>query len=227
MSGKSGGSVKIDGVTLTMGNSKLGRVMNVSLPPPCSCDTSMPCYWTKQCYAMKHAYLPYRNVRDAWDGNWRTLVAGGAFTYFGAIKKAIAQKKPALFRWHVGGDIREYASIYGEGSDDGGAYIGGMCGVADSFPDTKFWCFTKRYAFVRANAKMIKGTPNLTVILSAWPGVKLDGRTRRAWPVCYVDDPKQPDPRIPADAVACPGNCEKCQACVNLKPGQSVKIVKH
>ena len=216
-SGKSGGSVKIDGVTLTMGNSKLGRVMNVSLPPPCSCDKSMPCFRTNQCYAMKHAYLPYRNVRDAWDRNmgmWLTAPS----RYMAGIRMAVRQKKPALFRWHVGGDIPAAFTS---------AYISGMCDVANSFPDTKFWCFTKRYAFVRANAKLIKGTPNLTVILSAWPGVKLDGRTRRAWPVCYVDDPKQPDPRIPADAVACPGNCEKCQACVNLRPGQSVKILKH
>lgn len=214
-------SLKINGVTLSLGNSKLGKVMNVSLPPTCSCDTSMPCFMRNQCYAMKHAYLPYGNVREAWNGNWEAW-KDRPLEYFDAIKEGIVKKKPALFRWHVGGDIPERRNC-----ELGGAYLGGMCNIADTFPDVSFWCFTKRYDFVRANAKQIKGTPNLNVILSAWPGVKLDGRTRRAWPVCYADDPKQPDPRIPADAVACSGNCEKCLACASLAPGQSVKIKKH
>lgn len=210
-------SVKIDGVTLTMGNSKLGRVMNVSLPPPASCDTSMPCFMRNQCYAMKHAYNIYGNVREAWNGNMRVWLDQGPAVYFGAIKEAILRKRPDMFRWHVGGDI----------PCDQSAYLGGMCSVADAFPGVDFWCFTKRYEAIRSCARMIKGTPNLNVILSAWPGVKLDGRTRRAWPVCYVDDPKNPDPRIPGDAFECKGGCDACKVCAPLKPGRSVVIHKH
>lgn len=213
-------SIKVDGVTLTRGNSKLGAVLNVSLPPPASCDTDMPCFMRGQCYALKHAYNLYGNVREAWNGNMRVWLDRGPEAYFGAIKAAIARVKPALFRWHVGGDIP------GPG-DVGSAYVGGMCNVADNAPTTSFWCFTKRYDVARANSAMIKATPNLTVILSAWPGVKLDGRTRRAWPVCWVRDSKNPDPRIPATAVTCPGGCDKCQLCAGLGAGDNVVIHKH
>jgi len=213
--------VKIDGLTLATGNAKLGRVMNISLPPPVSCDTSMPCFVSGQCYAMRHCYRLYGNVRESWNGNWNTWLDRGPAGYFGAIRKAIALKRPRMFRWHVGGDIPE------SGGDLGGAYIGGMCSVADAFPDTAFWCFTKRYGFIRANSTMIRGTPNLNVVLSAWPGVRLDGRTRLRWPVCWVRDPLHRDFRIPKNAHPCAGDCEKCQVCAFLKPGESIVIRKH
>ena len=215
------GSIKIGGLTLTEGNDKMGRVMNISLPPPQTCDTSMPCFCTKKCYALRHAYLPYKEVRSAWDGNHAVWCNEGPAAYFGAVKEAIAKRKPKLFRWHVGGDIPD--RFPGEGY----AYIGGMVNVAGHFPDTVFWAFTKRYAAARAAAKLIRGRPNLNVVLSAWPGVKLDGRTRRAWPVCYVDDPKNPDPRIPADAFRCAGGCDKCMKCAELKAGEAVVIAAH
>ena len=214
-------SVKVGGLTLTEGNDKMGRVMNISLPPPCSCNTDMPCFRERKCYAMKHAYLPYKSVKKCWDGNYHVWQTEGPCIYFGAVKEAIAKRKPALFRWHVGGDIPGRLP----GEDD--AYIGGMVNVADHFPDTVFWAFTKRYDTARRNAKMIRSAKNLNVVLSAWPGVKLDGRTRRAWPVCYVYDPKNPDPRIPAGAFHCEGGCDKCLKCANLKPGEAVVIKAH
>lgn len=99
------GSVKKGGLTLTDGNSKMGRVMNISLPPRLSCDTSMPCFSARRCYALKHAYLPYGEVRAAWDGNYAVWCGEGPAAYFGAVKEAVAERRPALFRWHVGGDI--------------------------------------------------------------------------------------------------------------------------
>lgn len=211
-------SVKINGVALSMGNTKMGKVMSVSLPPPLSCDISMPCFRSKQCYAMKHVYLLYNNVRASWDGNYKAWVTLGPAGYFGAIKEAVGKKHPDLFRWHVGGDIPGGVAS---------AYIGGMCNVADTFPDIRFWCFTKRYQAVRDNAFMIRGTPNLNVVLSAWPGVPLHAATRKAWPVCYVRDPKNLDQRIPEDAAACSGHCDQCMVCARLKPGKSVCILKH
>ena len=214
-------SVKEGGLTLTDGNGKLGRVMNISLPPRLSCDTSMPCFSARRCYALRHAYLPYKEVRAAWDGNYAVWCREGPAAYFGAVKKAVAGRRPAMFRWHVGGDVPDL--VPGEAD----AYIGGMVDVADRFPDTVFWAFTKRYGAARRNAKIIRSAGNLNVVLSAWPGVRLDGRTRRAWPVCYLDDPKAPDPRIPEGAFRCPGGCDKCLKCAGLKPGEAVAIRAH
>lgn len=159
-------------------------------------------------------------VRRAWDDNWATLLRG-PHAYFGAIKAGLAKAQPALFRWHVGGDIPDSSPGAGE------AYVGGMVNVANAFPETRFWAFTKRYEIIRCCRRKLRAAPNLTVILSAWPGVPLDGRTRRAWPTCWMLDPKNPDPRIPADAIPCNGRCETCLACAGLQPGQSVVITKH
>lgn len=206
-------SIKINGVTLTTGNSKLGKVLNVSLPPRVSCDTSMPCY-KDGCYAIKSAYRFRKNVRDAWDGNWKVYRCDWG-EYFNAIYAAIAKAKPELFRWHVGGDIPD---------ED---YLRGMIIVASAFPDVKFRAFTKRYALARAARKDILKRENLTVSLSMWPGVYVHPSTIRAWSTAWLDDPKNPDPRIPADAIPCSGRCDKCQVCWGLQPGQSVVLRKH
>lgn len=206
-------SIKINGVTLTTGNSKLGKVLNVSLPPRVSCDTSMPCY-KDGCYAIKSAYRLYKNVRDAWDGNWKAYRRdwGG---YFNAIHTAIVKAKPELFRWHVGGDIPD------------ADYLRGMLIVASAFPDVKFRAFTKRYDLAREARKDILKRENLTVSLSMWPGVYVHPSTIKAWSVSWLDDPKNPDPHIPADAIPCSGRCDKCQVCWGLQPGQSVVLHKH
>lgn len=207
-------------LSFSLGNSKMGRIMSVSLPPAVSCDTSMPCFMRNHCYAMRHAYGLYSAVRESWNRNWIEWETNPS-RYINSVRDAVAAVRPSLFRWHVGGDIPANMG------DFGGRYIGAMCSIADMFPGTEFLCFTKRYEFVRRSAKCIRGTPNLSVVLSAWPGVRLDGRTRRAWPVCYVRDRKEPDPRIPADAFACRGGCDRCLACFRLKPGDSVVIQKH
>jgi hypothetical protein len=68
---------------------------------------------------------------------------------------------------------------------------------------------------------------NLTVVLSAWPGVKIAKGILRGFPVAWMRDPKNPDPRIPADARECDGGCDKCLLCWGLKPGESVFFNKH
>ena len=221
-------SVKIDGVTLTLGNSKLGRVLNISLPPTVSCDTSMPCFMRNQCYAMKRAYNRYGTVREAWNGNWNVWM-DRPIDYFRAIKAAVAKTKPDLFRWHTGGDIPCTGSTTLDALSGSPSvwYIDGMRYIAYHFPDTKFLAFTKRYDVARAFRKRMPALNNLSIVLSAWPGVPLDGRTRRAWPVCYIYDPKNPDPRIPKSAYKCPGSCDKCRVCFGLKPGEAVVIKKH
>ena len=214
-------SIRTGGLTLTTGNTKLGRVLNISLPPPASCDLTMPCF-AKGCYAMRSCYGLYPEVRTAWDGNMRVWREGGPLGYFSAVREAVAKAKPELFRWHVGGDIPD------NGYDgEGDAYAGGICAVADDFPDVRFRIFTKRYAVVRRNAKMLKSCPNLTVSLSMWPGVKCHAATLKAWSASWVRDPKNPDPRIPADAKECSGRCDTCQLCWGLKPGESVVFDKH
>ena len=209
----SNGSIKIGGVTLTRGNTKLGRVLNLSLPPPKTCDHSLPCY-KGGCYALRSCYNLYPEVRKAWDGNWRAWKKHG-LGFFESVHEAVAKVRPELFRWHVGGDIPDADYLYG------------MLGLARLHPETRFRAFTKKYDIVKAQARDIRKHKNLTVSLSMWPGLKCHPATIRAWSTSWVRDHKNPDPRIPETAKECSGKCDTCQLCWGLKPGESVVFDKH
>ena len=210
----SNGSIKIDGVTLTRGNTKLGKVLNISLPPPKTCDHNLPCY-KGGCYALRSCYNLYPEVREAWDGNWNAWKTLGAGAFAEALATAVFKAKADLFRWHVGGDIPD---------DD---YLQVMLFLADQFRDVRFRAFTKKFEIVRANAAQIRRRTNLTVSLSMWPGLKCHGSTIKAWSTSWVRDHKNPDPRIPETAKECSGKCDTCQLCWGLKPGESVVFNKH
>lgn len=212
-------SVKSGGLTLTMGNSKMGRVLNISLPPPRTCSHELPCFKTG-CYAMRSAYNVYPEVRKAWDGNhdvWQQSWTA----YRDAVEAAIVKAKPELFRWHVGGDIPGYL-------DDADLYLKYVvCETAERHPDVRFWMTTKKYDVASRNAQFVRNRPNLTVMLSMWPGLDCKRELRRRWPTAWVDDPKNPDPRIPKDSKPCSGRCDTCAACWGMKAGESVVFKKH
>lgn len=212
-------SIRIDGVTLTTGNTKMGRVLNISLPPPRTCSHVLPCY-VKGCYAMRSAYNLYSEVRKAWDGNIEVWDASRS-RYCDAVNAAIDKVKPDLFRWHVGGDIPGWM-------DDADLYLRYVvCETAERHPDVRFWMTTKKHAVITRNAACVRRRPNLAVMLSMWPGLECNARTRRVWPTAWLDDPKNPDPRIPKDARPCSGRCDTCAACWGMKAGESVVFKKH
>ena len=213
-------SIKIDGLTLTTGNTKMGRVLNISLPPVLTCDHNLPCY-QKGCYALRSAYNLHPEVRNAWDGNYAVWKASWSM-YGNAVRKAVAKLRPTLFRWHVGGDIPGFY-------EEAGAYIEVVTQVAAAFPDVRFWMTTKKHDVVDrdCNRREIRVCPNLSVTLSMWPGLPCKPALRRRWPTAWVDDPKNPDPRIPADAKKCGGRCESCAMCWGMKAGDSVVFKKH
>lgn len=209
-------TLNVRGVRIMLGNTKLGRTMHVNLPPPRSCDTSLPCFrGGRECYAMKF-YGLRANVRKAWDANWHKLMTARP-DYFDAIYEAVRKRKPALFRWHSAGDIPD------------ADYLKCVVGVADWCPDTAFMVFTKKYDLIAQCPLLRRGRKpaNLTVVLSMWPGVKIPASISRRFPKAWMLDPKRPDPRIPATARECGGGCDTCGLCWHLKPGQSVVFHKH
>ena len=216
-----GNSIKIDGVTITRGNTKIGRTLNVSLPPEKTCNHNMPCYKENVCYALRSCYNLYKGVRSAWDSNWKALVTNRP-AYFMAIEQALDRSNLKFFRWHVGGDIPD------------ADYLRHMVVVAQNHKDVIFWATTKKYDLARLvrNERRIAGQgckfpANFNLVLSAWPGVPLHPSTKTNWPTAWMLDTKNPDPRIPSDAHHCDGGCDVCGLCAALKPGQSVVFEKH
>lgn len=185
---------------LSPGNIKLGKVLNVSLPPIVSCNGCSDYCGTK-CYSMK-AYRMYPAVRNNWDSNL-ALAKDNLDNYFTRILHEILKKRaaPKYFRWHVSGDILSLT------------YFKGMCAVAVALPYVKFLCFTKQYNILNEYVKGEEEIPsNLQIVFSAWPGLPLNNphNFRVAWMQDGTED------RIPSNAMHCPGNCETCGACFSL-----------
>lgn len=187
---------------ISSGNSKLGRIPNISLPPVSSCPADIPCAASSCCYALK-AYRMYPSARAAWDENYAYYRQdpGG---YFHEIAGWIARRHPAHFRWHVSGDI----------PDQG--YLDRMKETSTLFPRLRFLAYTKQY---RLDYGGLPG--NLRILVSAWPGY---GIVRIGdLPVAWCQDGSET--RIPRDAIECRATmggmhrktCDACYICWNTK----------
>ncbi len=198
---------------ISRGNSKIGKTLNVSLPPIKTCRKSAPC--AKDCYANNHAYRLYPGTRNAWDGNLALYKAHPDlywFEIFQAVKRARTFK---MFRWHVGGDIPDMD------------YLLGMLDMASRVPKMQFLCFTKKYELLKAYTSDGSRIPkNLRIIVSRWPGLAMP-KELCAFPQAWMADCNNPDLRIPRSADECPGACEACGLCWKLTTGDNVVFNRH
>lgn len=194
---------------ISKGNSKLGLVPNISLPPGASCG-KVPC--TKACYAQKF-YRCYTAAREQWGENhklWKT----DPKRFKNELSVYLDKRKPTRFRWHVGGEIPDRR------------YLRLMCDVAAEHKDTKFFAYTKRYGWLQRLP--VEACPtNLTLIASRWPGWPCPEDVARRFPQSWVLDPKYVDIYIPANARFCPGSCRTCDLCWMMKAGDSVVFHRH
>jgi hypothetical protein len=148
-------------------------------------------------------------VKDHWDENW-AYYREDPVGYFRDIYTAIRTRQYPFFRWHVGGDIPDYQ------------YLAYMIHLAHALPQVKFLTYTKRYELNFANFPIIP--ENIVFVMSCWPGYPLPS-INTDLPRFWVQDGRET--RIPEDAFECPGKCETCRKCWNLKKGENVVIKKH
>ena len=189
-------------VKISAGNMKLGKMLNISLPPVQTCPNGIPC--AKDCYAMK-AYRLYPNVKKAWDANLQAL-NDSEKAFFATVTKKIAKaKNKEFFRWHQAGDITSQS------------YLEGMKEVADKFPETQFLAFTKNRDLDYSDLPA-----NMTVVASQWSeyiwGANLPKAIMRA---------KGETWETPKNAMVCPGACKDCKYCWNMTDGQAVIFDQH
>lgn len=117
-------------IHISCGNSKIGRIPNVSLPPIITCGADVPC--KELCYARKfYDRAHFKSVRYAWDENY-ALWRQDHEEYFDRIRDFLYKKKPPRFRWHVSGDVPDASYWYS------------VKATAIRFPDTAFALYTKR-----------------------------------------------------------------------------------
>jgi len=173
------------------GNSKLGDVPNVSLPPILSCDPNVKC--AQDCYAV-NIVKRFRHVRALWEGNLKYYETAPQ-NFFADIHCWLIRNNPSHFRWHVGGDCPDKK------------YLKEVYTISRSMPHIKFMMYTKRYSWV--NKRTIPD--NINVLLSMWPYMLEPYKKQqiKRIPKTWV----RGDLRAPKDIFVCKGQCTSCYQC--------------
>lgn len=189
---------------ISKGNRKIGRVMNVSLPPIRTCANCSEC--RKLCYDIK-ACLQYPDtVIDARIRNYSVLLKDRD-AYFARIDAAISRRRTnKFFRWHVAGDIVDLD------------YFTRMVQIAASHPDFVFWTYTKNYSivneYVAANGGSIAAAipANFHIMFSEWDGMPMSNPYDFPIFTCKLKDGnKNHAPEYFNRLHKCPGNCDVCK----------------
>lgn len=204
-------------MAISTGNRKIGRVMNVSLPPIATCANCRECM--HYCYDVK-ACLQYPDtVIDARVRNLPILLKDRE-EYFSRIDAAMARRrKNKYFRWHVAGDIIDID------------YFNRMINNARRHPNFVIWTYTKNYAVVNtwiaANGGTRDALPaNLHIMFSEWRGLEMiNPYGLPEFRVVFKADESKPDP---ARVHYCPGNCDICKAaCRGCVAGETTYCNEH
>jgi len=133
---------------LTRGNKKLDKsILGWSLPPIKSCLNCGDCH--KSCYAMK-AYRLYPACKNAWDRNF-DIAKSGEFKPL-IINQLSVAKKVSTVRIHVSGDFFSQE------------YINNWCEIIKTYPNFKFYTYTKVMSLFDFDA--LKNIPNMNLINS-------------------------------------------------------------
>ena len=201
-------------ICIAPGNSKTGRIPNVSMPPILSCrGVCGQC--GRHCYDGK-AVLQYTGTAKARARNWSIWKRDHA-AYFAQIATYCLDRSPEFFRYHSGGEIPDMD------------YFALMVFTARIVPGTHFLAFTKRHKLVADYIDLLaengQSLPdNLQVVLSAWPGMPV--YNPHGLPVSSPFPCDRPD-----GWQECPGNCEQCcrdrVGCWYLKRGDVVGFKYH
>lgn len=196
-------------ISISKGNSKMGFIPSVSLPPVVTCAAGCTC--AKKCYAAKLCRI-YGSVRKAYNRNLEIL-NNNELEYWHQVNNAVKMSK--YFRFHVSGDIVD------------SHYFNWMATIADMNPGTTILAFTKQYNIINGYISTVGPLPsNLKIIFSAWPGMPMENPYNM--PVAHVIFKGQE----PADHwKICGGNCSECACrgvgCWELKQGEHIAFYEH
>ena len=194
---------------ISTGNSKMGQIPSVSLPPVKTCRAGAPCI--KDCYACKLCRL-YKNVKNSYEENY-DLYKMDPDGYFNQLDAVL--KLSTYFRLHVSGDFPNMD------------YFKRTVETVRKNKQCTVLAFTKQFELVNEYIDAGHRIPkNFKIIFSTWDG----------WnPVNPYNMPqsavifKHTD--VPASWKICGGNCSECACrgvgCWELKRGETIAFYKH
>lgn len=200
-------------VNISRGNSKMGDILSVSLPPCKSCNVDAPCF--SKCYANK-LLKRYPSVNASYNHNWEVLNNHPADYWNGILQKAALVR---FFRFHVAGDIVNEE------------YFEGMVLTAKLVPTCTFLAFTKQYDIVNNWITKNGDLPeNLKILFSLWdPAWNVRVKNPYDLPTCHIIF-KNKVSSLEYTRI-CGGNCAICAicniGCWTLKKGECIAIFEH
>ena len=196
-------------VSISNGNSKMGAIPSVSLPPIITCKNCESC--AGLCYAAKLCRLR-PTVKEAYDRNL-AILKEDRDGYFIQVKAAAMVTR--FFRFHVSGDIIDID------------YLDRMVKLARELKGTEFLAFTKNYEDVNEYFKAHKKPANLHLIFSLpFDGARIDN-PHNLPTAAVIMRGQEPDPSYKV----CGGNCTECACrgvgCWQLKKGETIAFKQH
>lgn len=202
-------------VTISAGNSKMGKVASISLLPVLTCPGRCKGTCGDKCYAKKLAILR-PSVARSYARN--TAVYNLApFAFFHAVDRAM--KKVQYFRFHVSGDIPN------------SGYFSEVVRACEVNPGVEVLLFTKRYEIVNGYIDHRGPLPrNLHLLFSGWTNLfPTDaGYNPHRLPETTV---YAKDEDIRPEWTPCGGNCLDCAVhdggCWSAKPGETIAFKIH
>lgn len=196
-------------ISISKGNSKMGEIKSVSLPPIITCAENCTC--AKKCYAAKLCRI-YKNVKESYNRNL-DILNNNPVEYWEQVNDALSVSR--FFRFHVSGDIPNYQ------------YLTDMINAAKNNPHCDILVFTKRYWMInKALDGGLEIPQNLHIVFSEWEGMAMDNPYNL--PVAHVIFKGQ-EPQDNWNI--CGGNCLTCakvnEGCWKLGKGEHVAFYEH
>ena len=184
--------MKLFGVSLGEGNTKVGEVFTFSLPSKITCPGASR-WCRKNCYSYRLERIRPA-CRKAYANNLALIQDLEKFT---TTMIGVLPRIMSCFRIHVGGDFMNPG------------YVRAWQRICAAFPQTWFWGYTRSWVAqeLRAALDDLRSLPNVEVFASVDPNMTLPPK---GWRVAFIDI----DPR--AKGIFCrhqTGFQESCLAC--------------
>ena len=197
-------------VTISNGNSKMGRIPSVSTLPFITCPPCCKCTCGEKCYAAKLAIL--RPCVLASYAKNTAIAIKQPERYFMEIESVMSISK--YFRFHVSGDIMNRA------------YFSRMIQACIHNPNCQVLVFTKQYEIVNKWIEDQGKLPdNMHLLFSGWEGLKPENPYNL--PETNVFGKEGPTETW----LVCGGNCENCACrglgCWQAKNGDTIAFKLH
>lgn len=189
---------KSDEISMSNGNSKLGKAcLNLAFPVD-TCRENAPC--KKTCYACKGCQV-FANVQGAYCRNLR-LYQNNPDDFFEQVYRKVKSSKLPKVRLFDSGDFPD------------ADFLVRLVALCKKTPSVSYMAFTKKYElaneYIDKNGKL---PDNLNIIFSAWDKM-WDVPNPHGLGMAYVDfDDKELNPDIPKSAFVCPGRKSTCSDC--------------